>query len=73
MTEAEARAGVRVFLAVGELERWIAEQPWEAAPGSWRVRERPHAWRFRLEPVPGGIRIVMSACGGTPAEWTAPA
>jgi len=38
--EAEARAALRAFVAVRELERWIAEQPWEAVPGGWRVRER---------------------------------
>ncbi len=36
VTEAEARA----FVAVGEIEPWIAEQRWEAIPGGWRVRER---------------------------------
>ncbi len=73
MTEADARAALRAFVAVGEIERWIAEQPWEAIPGGWRVRDRLHAWRFRLEPVPDGVRIVMSACGGAPAVWTVPA
>ena len=28
MTEAEARAALRAFVAVGEIERWIAEQRW---------------------------------------------
>ena len=40
MTEAEARAALRAFVAVGEIERWIADQRWEAVPGGWRVRER---------------------------------
>ena len=30
MTEDEARAALRAFVAVGEVERWIAEQRWEA-------------------------------------------
>jgi hypothetical protein len=31
VTEAEARAALRAFVAVGEIERWIAAQrPWEA-------------------------------------------
>ena len=73
MTEAEARAALRAFVAVGELERWIAEQRWEAVPGGWRVRERFQGWRFRVEPVADGVNVVMSARGGEPAAWTVPA
>jgi hypothetical protein len=29
---------LRAFVAAGEVERWIAEQRWEAVPGGWRVR-----------------------------------
>ena len=72
MTEGEARAALRAFEAVGEVERWIAEQRWEAVPCGWRVRERLQGWRFRVEPVAGGVRVVMSACGGAPAAWTVP-
>ena len=72
MTEAEARAALRAFEAVGEIERWIAEQRWEAVPGGWRVRERFDGWHFRVEPVPGGVRVVMSGIGGQPAVWTVP-
>ena len=72
MTEAEARTALRAFVAVGGLERWIAEQRWEAIPGGWRVRERFQGWHFRLEPVAGGLRVVMSARGGAPATWTVP-
>lgn len=71
--EAEARAALRAFVAVGEIEPWIAEQRWEAVPGGWRVRERLHGWRFRVEPVPGGLRVVMSGIGGEPAKWIVPA
>jgi hypothetical protein len=73
VTEAEARAALRAFEAVGEIERWIADQPWEAAPGGWRVRGQLQAWRFRVEPVAGGVRIVMSVRGGEPADWIVPA
>jgi hypothetical protein len=73
VTEAEARAALHAFDAMGEIEQWIAEQPWEAIPGGWRVRERFQGWRFRVEPAPGGVRVVMSARGGSPAEWTVPA
>ncbi len=63
---------LRAFLAAGELERWIADQRWEAIPGGWRVRERLDGWRFRLEPVPGGVNVIMSARGGEPAVWFVP-
>ncbi len=73
MTEDEARTALRAFVAVGEIERWIAEQRWEAVPGGWRVREQLHSWRFRIEPVASGFRVVMSVRGGEPAVWTVPA
>ncbi len=66
MTEAEARAALRAFVAVGEVEHWIADQRWEAIPGGWR--ERFQGWRFRLEPVAGGVRVVMPAAGPRQAE-----
>ncbi len=37
MTEVQARAALRAFVAVGEIEPWIAEQRWEAVPGGWTV------------------------------------
>ena len=73
MTEAEARAVLRGFFAVGEIERWIAEQRWEAVPGGWRVRERFDSWHFRVELVAGEVRVVMSGTGGQPAVWFVPA
>ncbi len=38
MTEAEARAALRAFIAVDEIEPWIAAQHRKAVPGGWRVR-----------------------------------
>ena len=79
MTEAEVRAALRAalraFEAVADIEQWIAEQPWERLPGGgWRVRGQFHGrWRFLLEPVPGGLRVVMRAPGEAPADWTVPA
>jgi len=73
VTEAEARAALRAFIAAGEVERWIAEQRWEAIPDGWRVRERLNSWRFRVEPAPGGVWVVMSVTGGEPATWFVPA
>ena len=49
-------------------------QRWEAIPGGWRVRGQFHGrWRFRVEPVPGGVRVVMCGTGGAPADWIVPA
>ena len=70
--EAEARAALAAFVAVGDVERWIVEQRWEAVPGGWRVRGNPHAWRFVLEPVPGGVRVVVSGLGGGSANRIVP-
>jgi hypothetical protein len=70
MTEAEARAALRA--SGGEIERWIAEQRWEATTRGWRVRGRLRNWRFRVKPVPGGVRVSMSAPGRAPAEWFVP-
>ena len=71
MTEAEARAALATSLAVGKIERRIAAQPWETVAGGWRVPVSLKGWRFRLEPVAGGVRVVMSAVGGEPAAWIA--
>jgi hypothetical protein len=72
VTEAEARAALRAFAAMGGLAAWIADQCWEAIPGGWRVREPFNGWRFRLEPVAGGVRVIASANGGEPAVWVVP-
>jgi hypothetical protein len=59
---------------VAEVEQWIAEQRWESIPGGWRVRGQFHdRWRFLLEPVPGGLRVIMCGTGGQPADWIVPA
>ena len=73
MTEAEARAALAAFDGLGGLERWIAEQrPWQAMPGGWTVPGELQGWRFRVEPAPDGLRVVMSARGGEPAVWFVP-
>jgi hypothetical protein len=41
-------------------------------PGGWRVREPFQGLRFRVEPVAGGVRVVMCGTGGQPAAWTVP-
>ncbi len=67
MTEDEARAALAAFDGLGGLERWIAEQrPWQAMPGDLQ------GWRFRVEPAPGGVRVLASAGRGEPAVWVVP-
>ena len=73
MTEAEVRALLATFDAVGWLERWIAGRPWEPTlEGGWEVSGDLQGWRFRVEPAPGGVRVVASANGGEPAVWFVP-
>jgi hypothetical protein len=69
----ESRAALRAFVVVGEVEHWIAEQPWQPATWGWTVMGELHGWRFRVEPDPGGVRVVMSMAGGEPATWIVPA
>ena len=65
MTEDRARAALAAFDGLGGLERWIAEQrAWQAIPTGWAVPGELQGWRFRVEPAPGGVRVVASANGG---------
>jgi hypothetical protein len=68
MTEAEARAALRAFEAVGAIEQWIAEQLWKRLAGA----RTASSWRFLLEPVPGGVRVIMTGAGDRPADWIVP-
>jgi hypothetical protein len=70
MTEAEARRLLRRCDDPGGLEVWIVGQPWEAVPGGWRVIPDLEGWRFRLETIPGGLRVSASMPGALPAVWT---
>ena len=48
----------------------------EAGTGSTEQGEdgrQLHGWRFRLEPAPGGLWVIMSVAGGKPATWFVPA
>ena len=72
MTEDQARAALTAFDGVGGLERWIAAQPWLAAPGGWVVLERFQGWRFRVEVAPGGVRVRAFMDNGEPAAWIVP-
>lgn len=72
ITEAEARVTLRAFVGIGGIEQWIADQRWEWVRNGWNVRGKLHGWRFRVEPVADGIRIVMSVRGSEPATWIVP-
>jgi hypothetical protein len=70
MTEDEARQLLRDCSGFGGLEAWIAEQPWEVAPGGWTVTGRVRGRSFRLEPFGSSLRITAAAPGGgVPADW----
>ena len=72
MTEAEARAALRAFVG-GEVEPWIAGQPWKAEPGGWSVLGELHGLRFHLEVMAGGVRVIASLGGGRePRVWNVP-
>ena len=66
------RAALAAFVAVGDVEHWIAGQPWHAAPGGWVVPEPFRGLRFRVEPVAGGVRITAFMDKGEPAAWVVP-
>jgi hypothetical protein len=46
---------------------------YKAAPGDWAVPKLFHGWAFRLELIPGGVRVTASMSGGEPAVWVVPA
>ena len=71
MTEAGARRMLRDWPSIGGLEGWIARQPWRAAPGGWTVPHDLEGWHFRLERIPGGLRVTASpGVDAAPAVWT---
>ncbi len=52
---------------------WIWTALYKAAPGGWAVPKLFHDWAFRLEPIPGEVRVTASISGGEPAVWVVPA
>jgi hypothetical protein len=71
VTEAEARSLLRDCGGFGGVEAWIAERRWQAVPGGWTVADELHGWRFRLERIPDGLRVIASpGDGASPAVWT---
>ena len=70
--EEETRAALRACVAVGGLERWIAERPWLAAPSGWVVPKPFQGLRFRVEPVASGVCVTAFVDKGEPAAWIVP-
>jgi hypothetical protein len=70
VTEAEARRLLRDWPGVGQVEAWIAERRWRAAPGGWTVNGELQGWHFRIEVIGEELRVSAHAPGGdTPAVW----
>jgi hypothetical protein len=67
MTEAEARAALAAYDAIGGIEPWIAARPWQATPDGWTVAGELQGWRFRLAPIAGGVRVSAFMGKGEPA------
>jgi hypothetical protein len=59
MAEDQARAALHPFVAVGELEAWIADQRWEAILGGWR---------FRVEQAPDAAGAGRQPGAGLPSR-----
>jgi hypothetical protein len=72
VTEAEARAALRAFIGVGNVEPWIVGRPWQAAPGAWTVAGELEGRRFRVKTAPGGLPVIASMRGSQPAVWPVP-
>jgi hypothetical protein len=71
MTEAEARDLLRNcdWPSDDGLEAWMADQPWEIAPGGWTVTDELQGWRFKVEPTPEALRLTAWPPSGSPAAW----
>jgi hypothetical protein len=73
VTEDDARVLLHAFDSVGGLEAWIADQPWQVAPGGWTVTRELQGWSFRLVQVPWGLRVIGSAPDrNSPVIWQVP-
>jgi hypothetical protein len=74
VTEDQARTVLAAFVAVGNVERWIAEQPWEPlSRRGWRVRGELHGWRFQVKPARSGVRVILHTAKGERMAWIVPA
>jgi hypothetical protein len=71
-TAAEAVAAVKRKPCTAGVEHWLAEQAWEPVPAGWTVPADLHGWRFRLEHIAGGVRVIMVVREGERADWIVP-
>jgi hypothetical protein len=69
VTEAQARDQLRRCDGQGGIEAWIAGRRWKAEGQGWTVAGDLQRWRFRVEPVLGGVRISATMPGALPAVW----
>ena len=70
MTKAEAREVLRDCGGFGGLEAWIASRRWQAVSGIWIITGELHDRQFRVDIIPGGLRISANAPGGgDPVVW----
>ena len=73
MEEDQARVALAALDGLGGLERWIAEQPWEAAQDGWTVQHPLDGWTFMVAPGgAGGVRVTAYMVGGPPTVWFVP-
>ena len=49
------------------IEGWIAEQPWQVAPGGWAVIPELQGWHLRVEVIAQGLRISAGEPSALPA------
>ena len=73
MAEDEARAALRAYMGIGDVEPWIAARPWQAVPDGWAMAGELEGWRFRVEVAPGGVRVAAFMEKGESAAWIVPA
>ena len=70
MTEADVRVLLHNWPGVGGLEAWVAGRRWKTAPGGWTVAGELEGWHFRIDVIPGGLRLMAGTPeGGEPAMW----
>ena len=68
MTETQAHAALAGYDSFDRLEPRIAEQPWMAVPGGWSVAGELQGWRYRLDGMPGGVRVIAPTPDGGRAD-----
>lgn len=71
MTEAEAGGLLRNcdWPSDKELEVWVADQLWHAAPGGWTVIGEQQGWYFQIKVIPEALRLTAWPPSGLPETW----